>query len=205
VQLEEGRKDPSVGVINAPRDVVMSTLQEIAESFPDAARDVRMNLSSVLAESSLEPRLAHAVALASALAVKSEALAGAIGASDALDEDAREDARASAALMAMNNVFYRFRHMVGKPAYSEMSARLRMTRLAKPRMPKVDFELLSLAVSAIHGCEACVRAHEKAVLEGGRTEANVLDAVRIASVVHAAASAAWMARAFQSPQDPVTR
>ncbi len=205
MQLEEGREDPPDGVIDARPIVVMSSLQEIGDRFPDAARDVRMNLASVLAESSLEPRLAQAIALASALAVKSESLVGAIDASEALDGDARDDARAAAALMAMNNVFYRFRHMVGKPVYSETSARLRMTRLAKPRMPRVDFELLSLAVSAIHGCEACVRAHEHAVVEGGRTEANVLDAVRIASVVHAASSAEWMARAFRSPQDPVTR
>ena len=183
----------------------MGTLQEIAESFPDAARDVRMNLPAVLADSSLEPRLAHAVALASALASRSEPLASAIDASEALDEDARDDARAAAVLMAMNNVFYRFRHMVGNPSYSEMPARLRMTRLAKPRTPKVDFELLSLAVSAVHGCEACVRAHERAVLEGGRSEANVLDAVRIASVVHAAASAEWMARAGKTTQNPGTQ
>ena len=196
MQLEEGREDPADGV---------STLQALAETFPDAARDVRMNLPSVLSESSLEPRLAQAVALASALASRSEALADAIEASVDLDEDARDDARAAAALMAMNNVFYRFRHMVGKHVYAEMPARLRMTRLGKPRLPKADFELLSLAVSAIHGCEACVRAHEKAVLESGRTEANVLDAVRIASVVHAAASAAWMARAGSRSQNPTTR
>jgi len=183
----------------------MNALQEIADAFPDAARDVRMNLGSVLAESSLEPRLAHAIALSSALAVKSDALAGALEASGHLDEDARDDARAAAALMAMNNVFYRFRHMVGKPEYAQMPARLRMTRLGKPRMAKVDFELLSLAVSAIHGCEACVRAHEKAVLDGGRSEANVLDAVRIASVVHAAASAEWMARAAPRPENPPTQ
>jgi alkyl hydroperoxide reductase subunit D len=183
----------------------MGSLQEIAGTFPAAARDVRMNLASVLADSSFEPRLAHAVALASALASKNEALAAAIDASEHLDDDARDDARAAAALMAMNNVFYRFRHMVGKEEYAQMPARLRMTRLAKPRTGKVGFELLSLAVSAIHGCEACVRAHEKGVLEGGLSEANVLDAVRIASVVHGAASAEWMARAVPIPQNPATR
>ena len=180
----------------------MATLQEIADGFPDSARDIRMNLGSVLSESSLEPRLARAVALSSAIACRSEALAGAIG---DLDEDARDDARAAAALMAMNNVFYRFRHMVAKPEYAEMPARLRMTRLAKPRTSKAEFELLSLAVSAIHGCEACVRAHERAVLEGGLSEANVLDAVRIASVVHAAAAAEWMAQTPAVSQNPTTR
>jgi len=183
----------------------MSSLEQIAEAFPEAARDLRVNLTAVLADSSLEPRLAHAVALASALAARSEALAAAIDAAEALDDAARDDARAAAALMAMNNVFYRFRHMIGRAEYAQMPARLRMTRIAKPRMGKVEFELLSLAVSAIHGCEACVRAHEKGVLEGGLSEENVLDAVRIAAVVHGAASADWMARALPIPQNPTTR
>jgi alkyl hydroperoxide reductase subunit D len=98
-----------------------------------------------------------------------------------------EDARAAAALMAMNNVFYRFRHVIGKETYERKPARLRMNRLAQPTSNKVDFELFSLAVSAINGCEMCVRAHEKAVLDGGLTEDHVFDAVRIASTMHAAA------------------
>jgi alkyl hydroperoxide reductase subunit D len=94
---------------------------------------------------------------------------------------------AAASLMAMNNIFYRFRHMIGKEEYSQKPARLRMQRIAKPATNKADFELFCLAVSAINGCEACVRSHEVVVVEGGLTEDHVLDAVRIASVVHAAA------------------
>ena len=89
----------------------------------------------------------------------------------------------------MNNVYYRFRHLVGKPSYGEKPARLRMNRLAKPATSKVDFELFSLAVSAINGCETCIQAHEKVVLEGGLTEDQVHDAVRIAATIHAAAVA----------------
>jgi len=91
--------------------------------------------------------------------------------------------------MGMNNVYYRFRHLVGKASYGEKPARLRMNRLAKPATTKGDFELFSLAVSAINGCESCVRAHEKVVVEGGLTEEHVHDAVRIAAVIHAAAVA----------------
>ena len=39
-------------------------------------------------------------------------------------------------------------------------------------------------VSAITGCEACVRAHEKAVRERGVTMEAVHDSVRIAAVIH---------------------
>jgi alkyl hydroperoxide reductase subunit D len=77
--------------------------------------------------------------------------------------------------------------MVGKPSYGDKPARLRMNRLAKPATNKVDFELFSLAVSAINGCEMCVRSHEKVVLEGGLTEDHVHEAVRIAATLHAAA------------------
>jgi alkyl hydroperoxide reductase subunit D len=95
--------------------------------------------------------------------------------------------------MAMNNVYYRFRHMVGKDSYSTRPARLRMNRIGQPRTSRAEFELLCLAVSAINGCEACVRSHEAAVVEGGLTEDQVHDAVRIASVLHAAAVALELA------------
>jgi alkyl hydroperoxide reductase subunit D len=64
-----------------------------------------------------------------------------------------------------------------------------MNRLAKPATAKADLELFSLAASAINGCEICVQAHEKAVLDAGLSEDNVHDAVRIAAVIHAAAVA----------------
>jgi lipoyl-dependent peroxiredoxin subunit D len=95
--------------------------------------------------------------------------------------------------MAMNNVYYRFRHLVGKPAYASKPARLRMNRMVQPLTSKVDFELFSLAVSAINACEACIRAHEQVVVEGGLTEDAVHDAVRIAATVNAAAVALEMA------------
>lgn len=98
-----------------------------------------------------------------------------------------DDAAAAASVMAMNNVYYRFRHMVGKASYSEKPARLRMNRLIKPATNKVDFELFSLAVSAINGCETCITAHERVVVEGGLSEDAVHDAVRIAATIHAAA------------------
>ncbi|HET6346765.1 MAG TPA: carboxymuconolactone decarboxylase family protein, partial [Myxococcota bacterium] len=105
------------------------------------------------------------------------------------DEGVIEDARVAAALMAMNNVFYRFRHMVGKASYATMPAALRMTKIAKPQGPKADFELFCLAVSAINGCETCIRAHEKAVLDGGLSEAQVHDAMRVAATFAGVATA----------------
>jgi alkyl hydroperoxide reductase subunit D len=106
-----------------------------------------------------------------------------------VDPGVLEDARAAAVLMAMNNVYYRFRHQVGKDSYGQKPARLRMNRMLQPAGSKADFELMCLAVSAINGCEACVRAHEAAILAAGLTEDHVHDAVRIAATTHAAAVA----------------
>jgi AhpD family alkylhydroperoxidase len=98
-----------------------------------------------------------------------------------------DDARAAAALMAMNNVYYRFRHMVAKAIDVEKPAGLRMNRLARPATNRVDFELFALAVSAINGCKAYVGAHERAVTEGALTPDHVNDAVRIAATLQGVA------------------
>jgi alkyl hydroperoxide reductase subunit D len=170
----------------------MSALEELRQSLPDAARDIKLNLAAVLEGGSLTPAQRWGVAVASAIttghhdlrdAVVAEAVAA--GVTPAV----LDDARAAAALMAMNNVYYRFRHLVGKPSYGELPARLRMNRLARPATSRTEFELYSLAVSAINACESCVRAHERAVLEGGLGEEQVNDAVRIAATIAATAVA----------------
>jgi lipoyl-dependent peroxiredoxin subunit D len=165
------------------------TLEVLRTSLPDAARDIKLNLQSVLQQSTLSVAQRWGVALAAAIASRHPQLQAAVLAEAAaqVERGVLEDARAAAALMAMNNVFYRSRHMLGKDAYEKKPARLRMNRLAQPAASKVDFELFALAVSAINGCEVCLRAHEKAVLDGGLTEDHVFDAVRIAATVQATA------------------
>jgi alkyl hydroperoxide reductase subunit D len=167
----------------------MSAVDTIREALPEVAKDIKLNLQSVLGSGALTPAQRWGVAVASAAAARNPRLR------DAVVEDARrevpeaviEDGLAAAALMGMNNVYYRFRHMVGKPSYSEKPARLRMNRLVKPATSKTDFELFSLAASAINGCENCVRSHEAVVIEGGLTEDQVHDAIRVAATIHAAA------------------
>jgi alkyl hydroperoxide reductase subunit D len=169
----------------------MRALDAIREALPEGARDVKLNVQSVLAEGSLTPAQRWGVAVASAATARNRALLEAVTADASAEVDAAvvEDALAAAAVMAMNNVYYRFRHMVGKPTYAQKPARLRMNRLGKPATSKADLELYSLAASAINGCEICVQSHERAVLEAGLSEDNVHDAVRIAATIHAAAVA----------------
>jgi alkyl hydroperoxide reductase subunit D len=170
----------------------MDRIETLRAVLPEAGRDIKLNLQAVLqAGGALSPEQRWGVALASAYAARNPQLVEAVlaDARSNVGENVIEDARAAAALMAMNNVYYRFRHLVGKPVYSQKPARLRMNRIAQPLTSKVDFELFSLAVSAISGCELCIQAHEKVVIEGGLTEDHVHDAVRIAATIHAAAVA----------------
>jgi alkyl hydroperoxide reductase subunit D len=169
----------------------MSALDAVRSAMPEAARDIKLNLQSVLQPGALSPAQRWGVALAAAITSRNPELRRAIveDATPEVGAAVLDDAAASAALMAMNNVYYRFRHLVGKPEYAQKAARLRMNRMVQPATNRVDFELFSLAVSAINGCEACMQAHERAVVEGGLTEEHVHDAVRIAATVQAAAVA----------------
>ena len=169
----------------------METLAALRERLPDAAKDIKLNLQSVLSSSVLTQSQRWGVAAAAALASRHPLLSRAV-----LVEARREagdavvdDAVAAAALMAMNNVFYRFKHRIEKAVYQDKPARLRMNRLAKPRGSRSDLELFSLAASAINGCEICVRSHEQAVRAAGLSDDQVNDAVRIAATIHAAAVA----------------
>jgi alkyl hydroperoxide reductase subunit D len=169
----------------------MEHIKNLTSSFPDAAKDLKLNLQSVLSDGSgsLSDKQRFGVALACSFAARNDDLKSAIlaDAENVLDDAWIDDAKAAAALMAMNNVYYRFRHMIGKSEYSAMPPRLRMSRIASPQTSKLDFELFCLAVSSINGCEMCVRSHEKSLLELGANEVQVHDAVRIAAVVFAAA------------------
>jgi alkyl hydroperoxide reductase subunit D len=169
----------------------MASLEVVRSELADAHKDTRLNLQAVLEGGSLTPEQRWGVAVACAFAARNERLKEAMinEAKKALSnpEPVIEDARAAASLMGMNNIYYRFRHMVGKESYSTKRAGLRMNRLQQVLTHKVDFELVCLAVSAINGCEMCIQSHEKVVIEGGLSEDQVNDAVRIASVIHAAA------------------
>jgi alkyl hydroperoxide reductase subunit D len=89
--------------------------------------------------------------------------------------------------MGMNNIYYRFLHLVEDSEYAQMPARLRMNVIGNPGIDKQDFELISLAVSAIGGCGTCVASHERQLRQHGMGREAVQSAVRIASTIHAVA------------------
>jgi alkyl hydroperoxide reductase subunit D len=87
----------------------------------------------------------------------------------------------------MNNIFYRFQHLALNKKYETMRAGLRMNFIRQHGVDPVDFELWSLAVSAVNGCGKCIDAHERVLLEKGLGEEKILAAVRVASTIFALA------------------
>jgi lipoyl-dependent peroxiredoxin subunit D len=170
----------------------MTTLDSIRDALPDYARDLKLNLSTVLAPAGapdLNEAQIWAVALSSAIAARNVDFARGIErlAAPHLGDAGVNAARAAAAVMGMNNIYYRFLHLVEDAEYQQLPARLRMNVIANPGIPRVDFELCSLAVSAINGCGTCVASHERQLRQHGISREAVQSAVRIASVVHAVA------------------
>ena len=167
-------------------------LDAIRDSIPDYARDLKLNLGSVLTPAGapgLNEQQIWSVALASAIASRNTEFTRAIEAAAATKLDAAylQASRAAAAIMGMNNVYYRFLHLVEDAEYAKLPARLRMNILGSPGIARADFELLALTVSAINGCGTCVASHERQLRQHGLEREAVQSAVRIAATVHAVA------------------
>jgi len=166
------------------------SLENLREKIPDYAKDIRLNLGTLAAETTLTDQQKYGVFLASALASRNAEVISAVAlwTSGKLSPEAANAAKAAAAIMAMNNVYYRATHLMESRDYASLPAKLRMNIIADPGVAKLDFEIWSLAVSAINGCGACLDAHEKVVRKAGLGAESVQAALRIATVVHAAAT-----------------
>lgn len=170
-----------------------TSLEALREALPDFAKDIRLNLSSALKEdpnSGLSLAQVKGIALSSAYATRQPAVIQALtGEAASLSTEEINAAKAAAAIMAMNNVYYRAVHMTKDEELAKMPAGLRMNVIGNPGIDKATFELYSLAVSAINGCVGCVQAHAKAIEHAGLPKAAVQHTFRIAAVVSAAAQA----------------
>jgi alkyl hydroperoxide reductase subunit D len=164
------------------------SIESLKTALPEYAKDQKLNLGSLAMDPTLTPQQLAGTFVVSALASRNAVVIRAIIAEFApkLTAEALAAAKAAASIMGMNNVYYRFTHLVGGD-YANLPAKLRMNVMARPGVEKVDFELWSLAVSAINGCGMCMESHEKVVRHGGLSAEQVQTAVRIASVVHAVA------------------
>jgi alkyl hydroperoxide reductase subunit D len=161
------------------------SLDDLKSRLPDYAKDLRLNLGGISGITSLTPQQLWGTALATAIASRNPDVVRAIdaAASEHLTEQAKTAARSAAAVMAMNNIYYRFTHLSKHPDFLSMPARLRMNVIANPGVEKLDFELWSLAVSAVNGCGRCIEAHEDVLLKAGVSKEAIQDAIRIAAIV----------------------
>lgn len=167
-----------------------TSIDRLKDRLPDHAKDLRINLGVIAGATTLSPQQAWGTAVVAARTSRNPEVIAAIeeAAAAHLSPDALSAARGAASIMGMNNVYYRFLHMMGDGSeYPQMPARLRMQIIGKPGVDALDFELWCLAASAITGCERCVRAHERSVRERQGAKEHVHEAVRIAAVIHAVA------------------
>jgi alkyl hydroperoxide reductase subunit D len=164
-------------------------INELASTLPEYAKDLRLNISALLAETTLSDQQKYGlfVACSHACGYAPLIIAAEAEAKDRLSDAAMNAAKAAAAIMAMNNVYYRFVHLASNPDYAKRPARLRMNVIGAPGIDKEDFELFSLAVSAINACGMCIDAHEKILLAHGVSVETIANSVRIASVVNGVA------------------
>jgi alkyl hydroperoxide reductase subunit D len=158
--------------------------------FKDYAKDIKLNLSSVLKldpESTLQENQIHAIGLSCAYSTKNSELVEffLLQSEGRISEQEINAAKAAASIMAMNNIYYRFLHLVSDKEYLKMPAKLRMNVIANSGIDSIDFELYSLAVSAVNGCGLCIDSHVKKLVESGVSKSTIAHSIRIASVVNA--------------------
>ena len=183
------------------------SLDALREAIPGYAKDLSLNLSSLAGETVLDEQQKWGTFLASAYAVGTPLVIRMIeaAAEPHLSPEARDAAKAAAAIMGMNNVYYRSLHLLHNQEYRTLPARLRMNVLANPGAPKLDFELWSTAVSAINGCGACLDSHEGELRKHGATNVQVQAALRIGAVVNAVSRVIAAEQAFAPTADAVAR
>jgi len=162
-------------------------LEQLLNQVPEYAKDLKLNLGGVTRQTELTEQQTWGTVVACAMAVRNPLLLEGLLAEAVkhLNQQAIFAAQAASAIMGMNNIFYRFRHLSSNEKYSSMPARLRMQVIGRHGGDPVDFELWCLAVSAINGCGVCVDAHEKVLRDKGVNEETILAAIRIASTIHA--------------------
>lgn len=163
-----------------------TALVTLSNSNTKYIKDLKLNIKTALSSENLGEKDALLTAYAISVNAKNISLQAAFKqkaeAAGASNEEIAE-AAATASLLSANNILYRFRHFSDNKKYNDMPARIRMNIMMSPVLGKELFELISLAVSAVNGCQMCVNAHENSVKELGSSEERIFDAIRVAAIV----------------------
>lgn len=173
--------------LGIPESHTSKSLESLSAADSKYLRDLKLNVAAVLKGKNLSAKESALLALATAANEKNDVLITAFEAMSAKEGANAEEiaeAHACASLLSLNNVFYRFRHyMHGNEYYNNTPAGIRMSIMMSPALGKEFFELMSIAVSALNGCEQCVTSHEHSVKALGTSEARIYDTVRLAAVI----------------------
>ena len=167
---------------------IFPELELLSEGESKYLRDLRVNVKNVLSSGNLSQKESYLLALSIAFNEQNSKLINSFMAKakefEANDAEIAETVACTSQLAA-NNVFYRFRHFTKEtnPVYQTMPAGIKMNVMMNPVLGKEFFELMSLAVSAVNGCESCVNSHEESVRKLGSSDGRIFDAIRLASVI----------------------
>lgn len=167
----------------------MTQIEMICYELGDFAKDIKLNMENVLSQKGspgLSQRQIYAIALSCAYSTECTMLVEAIlrDAKEVLSKEEIFAAKSAASIMAMNNVYYRFLHIVSDHEMFNMPTNLRMQVIDKSGVSKVDFELYSLAVSALSGCGLCIKSHKSSLEKCGVSKLAIQSVIRIASVIN---------------------
>lgn len=161
-------------------------LRSLADTDARYLKDLKINVTNSLTATTLSKKEAYLLGLAVAVNEKHVELQASFE-KLAIQEGANAKDIAEiiscTSLMNANNVYYRFRHFVNKEFYTATPAGIRMSIMANPVLGKEFFELVSLTISALNGCEMCVTSHEEALLKHGTEQQRILEAVRLGAVL----------------------
>ena len=166
------------------------SIENLKSGLPEFAKDLKLNLSSLARSTELNEQQLWGTFLATAAATRSATVLSEIAdeARQHLSDEAFNAALGAASIMAMNNVSYRAKDFLGDD-YTQVRMGLRMNIIANPGVEKADFELWSMAVSTINGCENCTAAHVAVIRKEGLTKEQAWEAVKIAATVAGVAQA----------------
>ncbi|MDI9871608.1 MULTISPECIES: carboxymuconolactone decarboxylase family protein [Flectobacillus] len=172
--------------LNLPTDLASVFLDRLNSADHRYIKDLKINVSNSLKASTLSEKDAVLLALGVAINEKSSLLVASLeelAKAKGVEEKELLEVASCVSLMNANNVFYRFRHFMDKESYNNIPAGIRMSIMMNPVLGKEFFELLSLVISAINGCEMCVTSHEASVKSHGASEQRIFEAVRLGAIL----------------------
>ena len=173
-----------------PFRVFNMNIKELINTFPDYAKDIKLNYSKILNEDILNKKQLYGIILISSFTTQLNSLKDAAleETKEFIDEELMEDVYGAYSIMSMNAIYYRFTHLSAENDYFTMPANLRMQYLSKYKIDKSDFEMLCLAVAIIIGCGKCINAHESILRENNISKLHIQTVARVASIVNSIAN-----------------